>query len=878
MRWRRRKDREEDLDRELRSDLELEALEQEEKGLSPEEARYAAVSALGNTGLIKEEVRDAWAWGWFERLKQDAVYALRAFGRAPGFTSVVILTLALGIGATTAVFSLVHAILIDPLPYPNQDRLVMVFEEFINRPNQAPFADTYHDFENWKRGSQSFDRLSTATWTSGPQILTGAGPARDILAMPVGLDFFPMLGISPEVGRTFEEDDLKAGCRVVLKDSFWKETFGGGKSAIGRHVEINNDACTVVGVMPPRFTFYPDAADMWMLITPNSPIARNPYAAIVVFGLLKRGVSIAQAQKELEALYKNSPRSGPIGQQIKPGVYPLAEQFARLTGPTLRFSVIVLFGAVSLVLLIACLNVANLLLGKSVSRQKEVALRAALGSSRPRIVRQLLTEALILSVTGAGIGVLLAIAAVHYFRALNPIPMPPGNPVNVNLSVLGFTTLLVVGTTLLVGLIPALKASGIDLMEGLRVSSQAASGTHGTSKLRKGLVMAEVALSLALSVAAGLLLQSVQRLASVPLGFQTEQVGTMQIILPRWIYSTNEQRAAFFRAALNQPVVASRGVSSAFASWLPPEGTGGDAVVIEGQPDDGPGGVVPDVLQVSISPAYFTVMGEPLKLGRVFDDTDGEKSQAVAVVNDAFMRKYLPQENPIGRRIRIVGRPGSDAPWLTIVGVVSNEKRQNFFNPMNWEEPPTVFCPVIQEPPGRVFFVFHADSNETVLATSMQKQIRALDNNVAVGRIERMNERMSRALSYPQFRAIILTAFAGVAVFLAAIGLYAVLSQLIAQRTREFGVRMALGARRHDLLRLVLWEGMVLTVVGLAGGVMITLSVAGLLRSLVYGLKTNDPWTLSMGSLLLLLVAFLAMYLPAARASRIDPKAALQYE
>ena len=307
MRWRRKRDREADLDCELRSDLELETLEQQEKGLSPEEAQYAAKRALGNTGLIKEGVRDAWGWGWLDRLRQDIVYARRSFGRAPGFTSVMIFTLALGIGATTAVFSVVHAVLLDPLPFPDQDRLVVIFEQFINRPNDAPFADAYRDFENWKKGSQSFERLTVATWSStGPQILTGAGPARDILAMPVGIDFFTTFGISAEAGRTFQQDDLDAGCSVVLKHSFWRDTFGGERNAIGRYVEINNEACTVLGVMLPEFAFYPNAADMWMLITPNSRVVCNPDALVLAFGLLKQGVRIPQAQGELELLYKNS--------------------------------------------------------------------------------------------------------------------------------------------------------------------------------------------------------------------------------------------------------------------------------------------------------------------------------------------------------------------------------------------------------------------------------------------------------------------------------------------------------------------------------------------------------------------------------------------
>ena len=878
MRWWRRKQHEEDLERELRLDLELEAAEREESGLSPEEARYAAKRALGNAGSIKEDVRETWRWAWLDRFRQDVVYAARAFARTPGFTAVVILTLALGIGATTAMFSVVNAVLLHPLPFRNPDRLVVIWETLVRSPNDPPFFDTYHDFEVWKSGSRSFERLTPATWRTDGQILTGGGPAREVFAMPVGIDFFPMLGITAALGRTFQPDDLREGCTVVLKHSFWMQTFGGRKNVIGRHVDLNKNACTVVGVMPPGFAFYPDAAAMWMLITPDGAIARDPNAKVGVFGLLKPGVSIQRAQEEVESLYRNAPRKDPFGTQVKPAIYPLAEQFAYLTGPTLRLSVMVLFGAVSFVLLIGCLNIANLLLGKSVARQKELAVRAALGSGRARLARQLLTEALLLSVNGAALGVFLAIGAVHYFQTLNPIAMPPGNPVTVNLPVLCFTASLAVVTALLFGLIPALKASRVDLMDALRVSAQAASLSLTARTLRRVLVIAEVALSLALLVGAGLLIESVARLASVPLGFRTDRVITMSITLPGWAYSTGNQRARLYRAVLDRTTLLPDVVSAAFASSLPPDGRGGGhALAVEGTPEPSPTTAAFDVGQVSISPGYFRAMDVPLELGRVFEDTDGEKSPAVAIVNEALARKYFPQANPIGLRIKL-GRPGTERPWLTIVGVVADEKGQNFFHPMSWEEAPVVFRPMNQEPPSHVSLVVRTVTVGTSLAATIQKQISTLDNNVPTGDVQTMNERLSRMLSYPHLRAIVLATFAGLALVLAAFGLYAVLSQLIAQRTQEFGVRMALGAQRSDLLQLVIREGMVLTFAGLAAGLIIAASLTGLLSSLLYGVKATDPLTLAEVSLALLLVTLLATYIPARRASRVDPMVALRNE
>jgi predicted permease len=512
-----------------------------------------------------------------------------------------------------------------------------------------------------------------------------------------------------------------------------------------------------------------------------------------------------------------------------------------------------------------------------------MALRAALGSGRTRLTRQLLTEALLLSGASAALGGLLAAAAVHYFRALNPIAMPPGNPVAVNLPVLCFAASLAIVTALVFEPIPALKASRVDLMDALRVSAQAASPTRAAPTLRRTLVVAEVALSLALLAGAGLLIQSLARLASTPLGFQTDRVLTMSITLRKWSYSTNSQRAQFYRAVLEGAAMVPDAISTTFTSSMPPDGRfggnafGGNALAVGGRPEPRITAAALDSAQVSISPAYFQVMGVRLKLGREFDDSDRPESPAVAIVNEALARKYFPNENPIGQRIRVLGAPGTYRPWLTIGGVAANEKDQNFFSPMTWEETPTVFRPLNQDPPPRVSLALRTLTGSRA-AAAMQKQIASLDDTVPVGAIQSMNDRLSRALAYPRLRAIILASFAAFAILLAAMGLYAVLSQLIAQRTQEFGVRMALGAQGRDLLRLVLGEGMVLTCAGLGVGVLIAVSLTGLLDSFLYGVKATDPLTFAGVSALLPLVAFSATYIPARRASRVDPMVVLRYE
>jgi len=821
-----------------------------------------------------------WSRNWLERSKQDLSYAMRAFRRTPGFTAVVILTLALGIGATTAIFSIVDAIWLHPLPYPHADRMVVIWEKLVHNPNAPPFFDSYRDFLAWRRESQSFERLAPATWATGGQILTGAGPARNVLAMPVGIDFFSLLGIKPELGRTFQLDDLQRSCSVVLQHGFWMTAFTGQKDVIGRHITLSEKACTVVGVMPEGFTFYPEAASMWMLITPDSEIGRDPeHANVGVFGLLKPGVSLERARKELELLYQNEHRKDPGGLERIPIVHPLAEQFAYLTGPNLRLSVLVLFGAVSFVLLIACVNIANLLLGRSLVRQKELAVRAALGSGRMRLVRQLLTEGLLLSFAGAVAGILLATGAVHYFRVLRPIAMPPGNPVRVNIQVLGFTAILAVVTALLFGLAPALKASCVNLIDALRASSQSASVSPAARTFGKALVAAEVMLSLALLVGAGLLIESVYRLTSVPLGFRTDHVFTVPLELPKWNYSKDSRRARFYREALNQVAVLPGVEGAAFASSLPlNSGRWGSSVLaVEGKPEPSPAAVRHDVGQASITPDYFRIMSVRLQRGRLFEDRDRAESQAVAIVNEALVQKYFPQENPIGWRIK-VGEPGTDRPWLTIVGVAVSEKDRNFFQEMAWEEIPLVFRPVAQDPPMHGSLLLRTAGKHLNLGSALQKQISELDRSVPVGEVEALDERLSRTLAYPRFRALVLGTFAGIALLLAGVGLYAVLSQGIAQRTQEFGIRMALGAQKRDILLLVLRQGMAWTGIGIGAGLIGALCLTRFLSGLLYGVKATDPWTLAGVSALLVSVALLAAYLPARRAASVDPTVTLRYE
>ncbi len=877
--WFQGDSRKDDLDRELRAHLELEADEQRATGHSEEEARCAARRALGNVTLLHEELRHVWGFARLDAFQQDITYAIRTFRHAPGFTAVAVLTLALGIGATTAIFSVVDSVLLHPLPYPNADRLVVIWEKLTHNPSGPPVFDSYRDFEIWKSGNRSFEQLAPATWATGGHIVMGAGPPQNVLAMPVGLDFFSLLGVQAQLGRTFQPDDMNRGCTVILSHRFWEEGFGGRSDVNGRHISLDDNACTIVGVMRPGFRFYPDAAAMWMLITPNSAIRRDPeHANVGVFGRLRPGVSIESAQKEVEAIRRSAGAKDPAGMERTPVVYPLAEQFAYLTGPTLRLSVLVLFGAVTFVLLIACVNLANLLLGRCLTRRKELAVRAALGSGRRRMVRQLLTETLLLTGTGASAGLLLAAGAVHYFRVLNPIEMPPGNPVAVNRTVLAFTAALALVTAILSGLIPALRASRIDPIDALKSSGRGASLGPTTKMLGRLLAAAQVTLSISLLAGAGLLIESVNRLASVPLGFRTDRALTIPTELPKSRYAKVGQRARFYREALDRAAALPAVESAAFATSLPLNGSrfGASTLIVQGRPEPGLG-APRDVAELSITPGYFRAMGVPIKAGRLFDTRDREETQAVAIVNEALVHKYFPNENPIGKHIQI-GEPVSDRRWLTIVGVAGNERDRNFFREMTWEEPPLVFQPVAQRPPSSATLVLRTAQEQPEIASAIQKELRTLDSNVAVGDVQTIQARLSRVLAYPRFRATILGTFAAIALLLAGVGLYGVLAQSTAQRTQEFGVRMALGADRRDVLGLVIRQGIILTAAGLAAGLVLAFGLTRLLAGLLYGVRATDPWIWCGVAFVLLWVALLSVCIPAWRAARVDPMTALRYE
>jgi putative ABC transport system permease protein len=870
-----------DLARELASHVSLLEDEFQRRGMTQEAAHRAARLALGGVEQTKERHRHARSFAWIDDLRRDVRYAARTLARAPGFTAVAVITLALGIGANTAVFSITHAVLLRPLPYREPDRLVAVWDRIVREQGMSKLFVQYRDLERWQELSRSFEQLAAVTWATAGRILTGHGAPRNVLAIPATRDLFSLLGVPPRLGRTFEPEDQTRGCTLVLSHRFWRDVLGGPTNLSTLALSLDDEACTVAGVMPAGFVFFPEPTAMWRLITPNDILVRNPErtGGVGVFGRLKAGVTLAAAETELKLLSRQIDRGLRYGTEMEPRVYPLQQEFTFLAGRNLRLGVIVLFGAVTFVLLIACANVANLVLRRSLARQRELAIRAALGSGRGRLIRQLLTESLALSFGATALGTLMATAAVTVFRWTNPIEMPAGVRAEMSLPVLAFTTILAMVTTVLFGLLPAWRVSRVDVQTALKAGGH---GGHDRRRYRlaKALIVAEISLSLVLLVGAALLVESVLRFASAPLGFEPRGLMTMPFGLPSKHYATSEQRMAFFERALNHLGVLPDVQSCALSTVLPlRSGRGSHVLSVEGRPDPSLGNAVHDIGAQSVTPDYFAIMNIRRVRGRGFETDDREGATPVAVVNETLARRYFAGEDPIGRRIRFDNEPAAANPWLTIVGMVADEKRTTPYDEMSWADAPVVYQPLAQKAVvNDVYLLFRSRTGRREIGAAVQEQIARVDPAVVVGQVETAQHLIDRYIAHPRFRAALLGSFAALALLLAAVGLYAILSQLVAQRTHEIGVRMALGARTAEVMRLVLGQSALLTATGIALGLAGAAAVTQFLSTMLFGVTPLDRWTFAAASALFAAVAALASVVPVRHATEVDPLVAIRSE
>lgn len=869
-----RRRRYDELSASIREHLEEKTAGLMDRGMTREEAERTTRHEFGNVTLIEERSREVWQWPTLESALVDIRFALRQVVKSPGFTITAALTLALGIGVNTAVFSVVDAVLLKPLPYRNSDRLVMIAEQAPKE--RVPAFDTYREFDEWSRYSHSFEKLAGATWArNAGAILSWQGEKQEILAVPATVNFFSMLGADAARGRTFESQDLNNPCSVVLAHSFWKERLGSAPGWIGKSLTLDGHDCTVIGVMPKDFSFYPKQTELWTLITPNSKFTQKPWdMPILAFGLLKPGISRPAAQAELASIQRRivTENASWAAMKLEPALEDLQSEFTWLTGRNLRQGLLILFAVVGFVLLIACVNVANLLLGRAAAREKELGVRAALGAGRSRLIRQLLTESAVLSLFGAALGILLAIVCVRYITTKEALQLPPGNPISVNWEVLVFTLILAILTGALFGVVPAWKASQLDLNGVLKQSTLNASRAALSNRTSRNLVVIEVGLSLIVLVVAGLLIQSMIRLTSAPLGYERDRLLTADLRLPTTAYPKPEDSIKFWDRLGSKlsslPGIQGFAFAPSFSSAL-----GKGSVTVESSRSS------PRVVSASdpesVSSGYFHVTGIPLLEGREFSDQDHAGSMQVAIVNQAFAKEFLPDGAGVGQRIKL-GKSDSKEPWLTIVGVVGNVSRPTLFE--GYSQDACVYRPLRQAPEASLAVLVRATANPRAVESEVGRAVVGVDNNIPAPTVQTVNESLSWFTSEPRFRAELVGVFSVLAMLLAAVGIYGVLSQRVSQRTQEIGIRIALGARRDDLLMLVIGEGIRLTLVGIAIGVACSFVLGRFLSSMLYGIRATDPVTLLGVSVLLASVALLACYIPARRAMRMDPVAALHCE
>ncbi|MEW6211441.1 MAG: ABC transporter permease [Acidobacteriota bacterium] len=792
-----------------------------------------------------------------ETLIADLRFASRLLVKKPAFAAVAIITLALGIGANTAIFSVVNSVLLRPLPYPQPERLV-TFQ----------LQQSVPDLDDIKNQIQSFDYLGGLVMQ--PLDYTGADEPLQVQAGLVNGELFDALGAQAAMGRTIstEEDRVGGERTVVLSHAFWQRHTGGDADILGKSIPLSGQNYTVIGVMPEGFKTPREEADLWASVRVVQLGAQfRGVHFLRTYLRLKRGVSLAEAQAEIGNIDRWLEEQYPSHNKNRRSVFMSLQE--RIVGRT-RPSLLVMFGAVGLVLLIACANFANLLMARAASRQTEVVIRSALGASRSRIVRQMLTESALLSIMGGMVGLALAALGIKLLLWLKPANLPRLSEVGIDSRALAFTFVTALLTGLVFGLAPALASSKADVSQALKEGGRAATKRG----LRGALVVFETAIAIVLLACAGLLIRSVWLLGSVDPGFKAENILTMRIELPEARYREIPRQTAFRRSLLER-LNSTPGIEAAMISEVP---LSGDDLthnfLIEGRPPLAEG-EEPELPVRSIAGDYFRVMNIPLIQGRALSDQDREGMPVVGVVNESFVREYFPTENPIGARIRWSQQP--QAKWMTIVGVVGDVKHYGLNQP---EQPAFYYSYLQSEQPWKrwMSLVVRSSSDASTVLDQVKTQIRALDNQIPVTKAQTMKEVMASSVQAQRFNMTLMGIFAGVALALAIVGIYGVMSYSVSERTREIGIRSALGATRAEVLSLVLRDGLKLTFVGLAAGVATALAATRLMSSLLYGVSATDPATFVVVSIILAGSALGACFAPARRATKVDPVIALRYE
>ena len=870
---------EQELGKELRFHLDQQIKENLAAGMSAAEARYAALRRLGGVAQIEEECRDMRRTNYADSVVQDLRYAGRTLVKSPGFAAVVVLTLGLGIGANSAIFSVIDGVLLRPLPYRQPDRIIRLFFSSHDYPK---FPLNPFDFRDFRTRNRSFEDL--AAFTRSDVQLSGSGEPVRLSAFRVTAGYFSVLGIRPALGREFDQhDELPGnGNLVILSDRIWRTEFGAAPDIVGRKITLDSQPVIVAGVMPPGTEHpgnnyhalpYGDSVDAWRPFPfDGNPNQRGSHFMEVI-GRLKPAVTPAQAQAEMNTLLAGIGREHDGYEGWHMLVIPL---YREIVGQDQRL-LLVLQGAVALVLLIACANVANLLLARATTREREIAVRAALGAPRSRLIRQMLTESVLVAFAGSALGIALAVVGVRALVSLLPADFPRVDSIHVNAAVLAFTLLLTLATGLIFGLAPAREAASLDVQQGLREGGRGSTVGGARLRLRNALAVAEVGLASVLLIGAGLMLRSFVNLLRMNPGFRPEHVLTASLSLPDTEYKTPAAVIHFYDQ-LTTNLATATGVKYAGAGTDLPwtgydENIGG--FTIEGK-KPAPGQDFHGRYH-SATPDYFRALGIPLVRGRFFTKGDSQDTPQVMIINSTMARLYWPHEDALGARIAFSDTP-KEKDWITVVGIVGDVKD----TPASSGAEPAFWWPAFQLSfvlnGGAMSVAIRSNSDAAQLGNELRRQVHRLDPTLAVADLRLMDQIADAGVSTARFALFLVGLFAALAIALAGIGTYGVISYSVSRRTPEFGLRMALGANRWHVLRLVLGQSVAVTITGVTLGLLAALVFAHVLRSLIYEVSPADPVTFAAAALLVLAVAILACYLPARRATKADPMSPLRAE
>ena len=867
---------EQELDEELRYHLERQIEENLARGMTGQEARNAALRAMGGMEQQKERCRDMRRVNFIEDLMRDLRYGVRMLAKSPVFTTVAVLTLALGIGANTAIFSVVNELLLRPLPFRDAERLVMLWE--VTPEGRHQNTTSRGNFRGWREQSSAFEIM--AAFSDQRLGLTGDGDPEEVAVQLATPELFQVLGVEPIIGRGMTQEDARPGAPpvAVLSYGIWQRRFGGDPQVVGKPITLNGAPCTVVGILPEGFQWHirkrsgtGKPAEIWTaLAIPNEgPSLIGRFLSTVA--RLKPGVSLEQAEAEMKAIAARLEQDAP---QYNTGwsaeVVPLREQFVGNVRPAL----LILLGAVGFVLLIACANVANLMLSRAAAREKEIALRTALGASRMRVVRQLLTESLLLALLGSLLGLGLAWWGIKALVAISPRDLVNLQGVGINITVLAWTLAATVITGIIFGLAPALEATHLNLNDALKEGGKGTGGQNSRgSRLRSAFVIAEVALALVLLASAGLLVKSFVRLQKIDTGFNTENVLTMVVRLPDGKYKEDPQVIAFFREATER-IRALPGVRSVGAvNFLPLYGGLGSATgfTVEGRPAPPPGQEPATNVRVS-DPGYFSAMGIPLLRGRNFTDFEASEARHVVLISESMARQHFPGEDPIGKRISV---DMFDKPVPTeIIGIVGDVRYDSLVD----EPEPTVYFPHPELTYSFMTLVIRTAGDPAEMASGAQRELRAIDPDQPISDVRTMSQVMANTVSRARFNTLMLGLFAGLATLLAAVGIFGVMNYSVTLRTHEIGIRLALGAQPGRVQMLILRQGLLLTLIGIGLGLAGALALTRIMSGLLFEVDATDPATFAAIVLLLAVVSLIACFIPARRATKVDPIIALRYE